>query len=91
MLKVLDLYCRDPKDIFIVGCLGLKYAKEYAADRLECPAGLTGFFSNQTDLTYRLKKKKRLYLFYPRSNDSPLARLAKKIKLDYCDSDTAFT
>ena len=29
--------------------------------------------------------------FYPKTNDSPLAVSAGKIKLDYCDGDTAFT
>jgi GNAT superfamily N-acetyltransferase len=91
ILKVLDFYFHDPKDIFIAGYFALKYAKDYRADRLEYPVGLKTFLGDQTGLKHLLKRKKRLYLFYPRSNDSPLARLAEKIKLNYCDSDTAFT
>jgi hypothetical protein len=49
------------------------------------------FSSRMCHPQYRLKKKKRQYLFYPKSHDSPLARLAEKIELNYCDSDTAFT
>jgi GNAT superfamily N-acetyltransferase len=90
-IKVLDYYFHDSKDLFIAGYFAMKYAVEYQAGRLEYPVGLENFCGDQTGLTQRAKKKKRLYLFYPRSNDSPLARLAKKIELNYCDSDTAFT
>jgi GNAT superfamily N-acetyltransferase len=90
-LKVLDFYFHDPNDIFIAGYLALKYAQDYQADRLEYPVGLQTFFGDLTGFKQRIKRKKRLYLFYPRSHDSPLARLAEKIKLNYCDSDTAFT
>jgi GNAT superfamily N-acetyltransferase len=91
ILKVLDFNFHDPKDIFIAGYFALKYAKEYRADRLEYPVALKTFLGEQTGLTHLVKRKKRLYLFYPRSNDSPLARLAEKIELTYGDSDTAFT
>ncbi len=90
-VKVLDYYFYDPKDLFMAGYLATKYANDYRADRLEFPAGLETFFGDQSGLTRRLKRKRRQYLFHPRSNDSPLARLAKKIELNYCDSDTAFT
>jgi GNAT superfamily N-acetyltransferase len=90
-IKLLDYYFHDSNDLFIAAYLTLKYANEYRADRLEFPVGLKNFWQSQTGLTQRVKKKKRLYLFYPRSNSSPLARLANKIQLDYCDSDTAFT
>jgi len=90
-IKILDYYFHDSKDHFIAGYFAIKYAEEYRADRLEFPAGLKNFWGDQTGLMSRAKKKKRLYLFYPRSPDSPLARLAKKIELNYCDGDTAFT
>jgi GNAT superfamily N-acetyltransferase len=90
-IKMLDYNFYDSKDLSIAAYLALKYAKEYRADRLEFPAGLENFWPSQTGLSQRVKKKKRLYLFYPRSDSSPLARLANKIQLNYCDSDTAFT
>ena len=90
-IKVLDYYFHDPKNNFIAGYFAMKYAKDYRADRLEYPTGLKTFFEDQTGLKHRIKKNKRLYLFYPRSSDSSLARLAQKIELNYCDSDTAFT
>lgn len=90
-LKVLDYYFYDPKDVFAAGWFAAKYAADYRVDRLEYPAALAAFFANRPELKPMIKKKKRLYLFYPRSNSSPLASLAGKIKLDYCDSDTAFT
>jgi GNAT superfamily N-acetyltransferase len=90
-IKVLDYYFRESKDRFIAGYLAIKYAKEFQADRLEYPIGLEKFWGSQTGLTRQAKIKKRLYLFYPRDSSSPLARLAHKIELNYCDSDTAFT
>jgi GNAT superfamily N-acetyltransferase len=90
-VKVLDYYFHDPKDLFMAGYFATKYANDYRADQLEFPVGLETFFGDQSGLTRRVKRKRRQYLFHPRSNDSPLARLAKKIELNYCDSDTAFT
>jgi GNAT superfamily N-acetyltransferase len=90
-LKVLDYYFYDPQDIFIAGYYAIKYAREFRVDRLEFPSDLEIFLKEQVCATHRVKRKKRLYLFYPRSSESPLARLADKIALNYCDSDTAFT
>jgi GNAT superfamily N-acetyltransferase len=91
IVKVLDFYFHDAKNIFIAGLLAIKYARDYQADRLEYPAELAGFLENQPDLIPMIKMKKRLYLFYPQHNCSPLSTVANKIKLNYCDSDTAFT
>ncbi|MCP4629273.1 MAG: GNAT family N-acetyltransferase [bacterium] len=90
-LKVLDYYFHDPRDVFIAGYYAIKYAGKYRADRLEFPSGLDIFLEEQVRSTHRIKRKKRLYLFHPRDGESPLARLADKITLNYCDSDTAFT
>ena len=90
-LKVLDYCFNDPQDTFIAGYYAIKYANEYRTDRLELPAGLNNFLEKHVRPTCRVKRKKRLYLFHPRSGDSPLAKLAQKINLSYCDSDTAFT
>lgn len=90
-IKVLYYYFHDPKDIFIASYIGIKYAKKYVADRIEFPAGLDDFFRNQSGWKRLLKRKKRLYLYYPQRENSRLAALADRIRLDYCDSDTAFT
>ncbi|UCG08920.1 MAG: GNAT family N-acetyltransferase [Desulfobacterales bacterium] len=91
IIKILDLFFDETKDYHIAAYLGLKYAKAYLADCIEYPVCLNHFFSDQPFLKRLLKKKKRLYLYYPKGEDSPLAMNAPKIKLDYCDSDTAFT
>ena len=90
-IKILDYYFHDPKDTLIAGYLGMKWSIAYGADRLEYPGGLAAFFENYPDLRQLTKKKKRLYLFCPRSSNSPLAVLAEKVELKYSDSDTAFT
>ena len=91
ILKVLDFSFHNSKNIFIAGLLAMKYARDYRADRLEYPAELAAFLGNLPDLIQMIKKKKRLYLFYPQSNCSPLSAGADNIELNYCDSDTAFT
>jgi GNAT superfamily N-acetyltransferase len=91
-IKVLDYYFHDSRDRYIAGCLAMKYAENYRSDRLEYPAGLANLWGNRSDFRQWVKKKNtRLYLFYPQSRNSPLTRLAQKITLNYCDSDTAFT
>jgi hypothetical protein len=91
VVKILDYKFYDPQDDFIAGYFGIKYAKDLLADRIEYPESLNGFFEEQPFFKRLIKRKKRLYLFYPNSNDSPLAVSAGKIKLDFCDGDTAFT
>jgi hypothetical protein len=91
VVKILDYNFYDPQDAFIAGYFGIKYAKGLLADRIEYPESLNGFFVEQPFFKRLIKRKKRLYLFYPNTNDSPLAVSAGKIKLDYCDGDTAFT
>jgi GNAT superfamily N-acetyltransferase len=90
-LKVLDYYFYDSQDILIAVYYALKYGAEYRADRLEFPSDLETFLEEHVCAAHQVKRKKRLYLFYPRSTESPLAKLADKIALNYCDSDTAFT
>ena len=91
VVKILDYHFYDSQDTFIAGYYGIKYAKDLLADRIEYPGSLSDFFEEQPFFKRLTKRKKRLYLFYPNSNDSPLALSAGKIKLDYCDGDTAFT
>ena len=91
VLKVLDVFLQDPEDYTVAACTGMQYAKTYQAQRLEFPAELGPFFMKQPLLKGLVKKKKRLYLYYPGQAASPLARIFDKIKLSYCDGDTPFT
>ena len=91
VVKILDYHFYNRQDVLIAGYFGIKYAKDLLADRIEYPKSLNGFFSKLPILHRVIKRKKRLYLFYPKTSDSPLAVSADKIKLDYCDGDTAFT
>jgi GNAT superfamily N-acetyltransferase len=91
VVKVLDIFFPDPEDYNFAAYTGLKYAKKVLAHRLEFPARLNRFYQKQPLLDGYIKKKKRLYLYYPGSANSPLARNASKVELNYCDGDTAFT
>jgi len=91
VVKILDYSLCVPQDAYIAGYFGIKYAKDLLADRIEYPESLNSFFEEQPFFKRMIKRKKRLYLFYSKNNDSPLSMSADKIKLDYCDGDTAFT
>lgn len=91
VVKILDFYFEDSDDTVIAGYLALKYAAEYRVNQLEYPAALEAFYAGQSLFNQDTKRKKRLYLYRPHSSGSPLAKLASKIELNYCDSDTAFT
>ncbi|MBW2411683.1 MAG: GNAT family N-acetyltransferase [Deltaproteobacteria bacterium] len=91
VLKILDVFFQDPGDYTFAAHTGMQYAKTYQAQRLEFPAQLGPFFLKQPLLENLIKKKKRLYLYYPGHADSPLAQNASRIELNYCDGDTAFT
>jgi GNAT superfamily N-acetyltransferase len=90
-VKVLDYYFHHENDIAIAGYLGVKWSVEHGAERLEYPGGLAAFFESHPDLAPLIKRKKRLYLFHPSSDSSPLSTLAGRIEPRYSDSDTAFT
>jgi GNAT superfamily N-acetyltransferase len=91
VVKILDYNFYNPQDAVIAGYFGIKYAKDLSADRIEYPESLNSFFEAQPLFKRLIKRKKRLYLFYPNTEESPLAVSAEKINLDYCDGDTAFT
>ena len=90
-LKILDVFFQDPEDYAIAAYSGLKEAETYLAQRLEFSARLRRFYLKQPHLDGLIKKKKRLYLFYPAHAGSALAVNASRIDLNYCDGDTAFT
>jgi GNAT superfamily N-acetyltransferase len=91
VLKILDVFFKESEDTTIAAYTGLKYALANQAQRLEFPAQLNHFYLEQPLLQGLIKKKKRLYLYYPGHAGSPLAQRAPEIELSYCDGDTAFT
>ncbi len=90
VIKVLD-FSIHPDDIELVGFLILTYAKKFLADLVEYPVEIENYFRKKQLFGPLIKKRKRLYLFQPKSDESPLAAAAGNIVLTYCDSDTAFT
>jgi hypothetical protein len=91
VVKVLDHHVTCEENLHMAAYLALDQARRAAADRLEYPATLHDFFLNHLGVTSILKRKKRLYLYFPGEAGSPLASAAEKIRLDYCDSDIPFT
>ena len=90
-VKILDFYFNDPEDIKIAAYLALRYAKAFLADRIDFPASLEKDFKEMTGFKKLIKKQSHLFMYYPASNDSPLALNYDKIAFHYCDGDTAFT
>ena len=91
LVKILDFAFKDAADCFIAGYFGLKYANKYHADRLEFPEILLDYFNKNQLLQPLIKKQRRLYVFYPKKDESPLDEWVGDIALDYCDADTVFT
>jgi GNAT superfamily N-acetyltransferase len=91
VVKILDAFLEKFEDTNMAAYTGLKCAIANRAQRLEFPAQISHFYLKQPLLKGHIKKKKRLYLYYPGQAGSPLAQNAPKIKLNYCDGDTAFT
>jgi ribosomal protein S18 acetylase RimI-like enzyme len=90
-VKILDYGFFDRAHRFIAGYLGMTLSEAADARLLEYPAGLGDFFEALAPLKPFIKRKKRLYMCYPATPDSPLATMAEKIGLGYSDGDTAFT
>jgi GNAT superfamily N-acetyltransferase len=90
-VKLLDLFFHHPADTASARNFTLAVGRRLCADRIDFPMdpfprGCAGRFGRRM-----VKRRRRLYLYRPRSADSPLAAAAGRIALDYCDSDTAFT
>lgn len=90
VIKLLDCYFKDTTDIDIAGFMLLKYAQNFLADRVEIPNRLKTYFGRKACLNPLMKKKKRLYMFHPKGEDSPLETALESIELSYCDSDIPF-
>jgi len=90
VIKLLDCCFKNLTDIDIAGFMLLKYARNFLADRVEIPNRLKNYFNRQPCLKHLIKKKKRLYMFHPKGEDSSLKTALESIELSYCDSDIPF-
>lgn len=91
VLKILDYHILDLKAFKIICILSLKFAARHLADRIDIPSEFVNGFQNLFLHTYLLDRKKRLYVYHPKTATSSLAACADNIDLNYCDGDTAFT
>jgi len=89
VIKLLD-FLIPAAELDWIGLAALRHARKFLADRIEFPAEMAFFFSQNRRLKPLLKRRKRLYLYQPQGDQSPLKKAAGKITLNYCDSDIAF-
>ncbi len=82
---------KDLSDLKIIFGLSLKFAAHHLADRIDIPLEFQNYFESKFLHKHLLKKKKRSYVYHPKTATSPLAACADNIDLNYCDGDTAFT
>ena len=91
VLRVLD-HLLKTTDVIPAACATvLKYARQYQADRVEFSDKMGQYLNRQIIFKRFLKKQTREYLYFPAHGNSPLERVKKDIRFDYCDGDTAFT
>ncbi|MBI5580457.1 MAG: GNAT family N-acetyltransferase [Deltaproteobacteria bacterium] len=90
-IKLLDGFFPDPALTAAAGIVALRRARDLLAHRIEFPLSLEGFLNGSRLLRRLTRRKSRLTLCHPRDPESPLAGCAGKIRLDYCDGDSAFT
>jgi len=90
-VKLLDGFFPDPTHTAAAGVIALRRGQDLLAHRIDLPLCLEGFLNGSRLLRRLTKRKSRLTLCHPRDPESPLACCAGKIRLDYCDGDSAFT
>jgi len=90
-VKLLDLFFTDAADAAAAGIGALERGRELLAHRVELPMAVAGTLQACRPLQRLSRRKSRIYLYHPRNAESPLARSAETICLDYCDGDSAFT
>jgi len=90
VVKLLDhcFHKREHEHMALV--IALSCAKEFGADRIEYAGSLHRFMPTELTEQRLIKKQRRLFLYHPGAANSPLARGAEDIVLDYCDGDVAF-
>ncbi len=90
-LRVLDHAFHDATAPDGIVAVALRYAAEHDADSLVFPAEFGAALRRNAWTRPFLRPRTRGYLIHPSGPDSPLARAAAAIRLDYADADTAFT
>ncbi len=90
-MKILDYDFLQPEDRDLVLPLALERARRDRADTVNIPGELVETAGISPLFRRLVRPHDRPYLYYPWSADSPLARAAGEVRLNYCDGDTAFT
>ncbi len=91
VVKMLDFYFENPKDCCTAFILTIKYAHAFLADQVEFPDDPAMHFKRSVLFKHLVKKKDRLYLYFPGTESSPLSAGPGHIAFNYCDGDTPFT
>ncbi len=91
VIKLLDGFFPDPAHPTVAGIVALRRGRDSLAHRIDFPVSLEGVLNGSRLLRRLTRRKSRLTLFHPRDPASPLAGCSGKIRLDYCDGDSAFT
>ncbi|MDP8235840.1 MAG: hypothetical protein P9M08_05615 [Candidatus Erginobacter occultus] len=90
-MKILDYDFLHPEDRSLVLPLALECALRARADIVNIPGELIPSAGRASLLRRLARPHDRPYLYYPWTGDSPLAKAAGEVRLNYCDGDTAFT
>jgi len=90
-VKLLDGFFPDPTHTAAAGVIALRRGRDLLAHRIDFPLCLESFLNGSRLLRRLTRRKSRLTLCHPRDPESPLAGCAGKIRLNYCDGDSAFT
>jgi len=90
-MKILDYRISSPGDVQSILPFALRRAGKYRADIVNIPGELISSRARRSLLFRFARTRRRPYLGDLRNPDSPLAKAAGEIRLQYCDGDTAFT
>ncbi len=90
-MKILDYDFIRPEDRSLVLPLALERAGRDRADIVNIPGELLETAGRAPLLRRLARPHDRPYLYYPWTGESPLAKAAGEVRLNYCDGDTAFT
>ncbi len=90
-MKILDYDFLRLEDTRLALPLALDRARRDRADIVNIPGELLETAGRASLLRRLARPHDRPYLYYPWTGDSPLAKAAGEVRLNYCDGDTAFT
>jgi GNAT superfamily N-acetyltransferase len=86
VVKALDSTADSTSCAFLL----LEIASRRRASGIECSRDIALSLRRLALMRFFLKPNRRLYLFYPASQTSPLSRARNNIVLDYCDGENPF-